>query len=210
MVMDIEILNKLSKTAGIAGVGFGVFLLIFRDVIRKNSFPILKKDHAYSLLRLVVILTWSVAVLGIIGWLLSGNVPKPNPDNKKFNPVSSKTSVTEEYKFRTMLDDCKSFNYRRCDEVGKALQTIVNSCEIRLKQFKGTGKEFILQKILCGNIQTMNIEFHGVLSAAKSGCTSDGLMACEANTNLLNTIQSFENSQGEMNIYSIVKSYGNL
>ena len=67
--MDAEILKTVSQVAGIGGIAIGVLLLVFREVIRKNIFPSLKKDHAFGLLRLIVILTWSVAVIGVIGWV---------------------------------------------------------------------------------------------------------------------------------------------
>lgn len=69
--MGTDLLKTLGQIAGIGGISLGVFLLLFRDVIRKNIFPKFKNEQlAYRLLRLIVILVWSVAILGIIVWVL--------------------------------------------------------------------------------------------------------------------------------------------
>jgi len=50
-------------------LALGIFFLLFREVIRKSIFPTLKKDDAYRLLRLIAVLIWSVAVIGIGAWV---------------------------------------------------------------------------------------------------------------------------------------------
>jgi hypothetical protein len=67
--MDTELLKTLGQVLGIGGVALGVFFLLFREVIRKSIFPTLKKDDAYRLLRLISVLIWSVAVIGIVAWI---------------------------------------------------------------------------------------------------------------------------------------------
>lgn len=66
--MDAEILKTVGQIAGLGGLALGVFLLLFREVIRKAIFPTLKKDHAYQLLRLIAILVSGVALAGIGTW----------------------------------------------------------------------------------------------------------------------------------------------
>jgi hypothetical protein len=51
--------------AGIGGLALGVFLLLFRDIIRKNIFPKLPAPEAYRLSRLITWAVWSIAVIGI-------------------------------------------------------------------------------------------------------------------------------------------------
>src|SRR5438128_7877237 len=51
MSMDPELLKTVSKVAGIGGIALCVVLLVFQDVIRKNIFPMLTKDHAYRIIR---------------------------------------------------------------------------------------------------------------------------------------------------------------
>src|SRR5258705_5450657 len=67
--MDAELLKTLGQVLGIAGVALGVFFLLFREIISKSIFPTLKKDDAYRLLRLISVLVWSVAVIGIGAWI---------------------------------------------------------------------------------------------------------------------------------------------
>jgi uncharacterized protein YjbI with pentapeptide repeats len=67
--MDAEILKVVGQVAGIGGVALGVLLLVFRDVIRKKIFPMLTKEQAYKLLRLVLVLVWLVALVGIGAWV---------------------------------------------------------------------------------------------------------------------------------------------
>lgn len=69
--MDSSILKTVGEIAGIGGLSLGVVLLVFRDVIRKKIFPTLTKEHAYRLLRLIVILTFAVGLAGLAAWVLT-------------------------------------------------------------------------------------------------------------------------------------------
>lgn len=68
--METKLLSTLAQIAGIGGIALGVFLLIFRDVIRKRIFPTLTRQQAYRLLVLALVLSWSVAIAGIVAWLV--------------------------------------------------------------------------------------------------------------------------------------------
>ena len=67
--MDSKLLMTLGQALGIGGLALGIFFLLFREVIRKSIFPTLKKDDAYRLLRLITVLIWSVAIIGIAAWI---------------------------------------------------------------------------------------------------------------------------------------------
>ena len=67
--MGSDILKTVGQIAGIGGLAIGVFLLLFRDVIRKNIFTGLTKEQSYRLLRTIIILIWSIALAGIIAWV---------------------------------------------------------------------------------------------------------------------------------------------
>lgn len=68
--METNILKILGQIAGIGGISLGVLLILFRDIIRKNIFPKFKDEKlAYRLLRLIVIVVWSVAIVGIGAWV---------------------------------------------------------------------------------------------------------------------------------------------
>ncbi len=66
--MEAHVLQAVGKVAGIGGIALGVFLLLFRDVIRKNIFPTLSDEHAYGLIKQFMYLTFGIAVIGIAAW----------------------------------------------------------------------------------------------------------------------------------------------
>ena len=78
--METQLLSTFAQIAGIGGIALGIFLLVFRDVIRKKIFPQLTKQQAYRLLVLALVLTWSVAIGGIIAWLMVSDGPDPGAE----------------------------------------------------------------------------------------------------------------------------------
>jgi hypothetical protein len=67
-VMNNSLLETLGQIAGLGGLALGVFLIVFRDVLRKNLFARLGPTHSYRVLRLILVLTWSLAILGLVLW----------------------------------------------------------------------------------------------------------------------------------------------
>lgn len=63
------VLQTVGQVAGVGGIALGVLLIIFRDVVRKNIFPNLAQVQAYRLMRLIIVLTFSIAALGIVAWV---------------------------------------------------------------------------------------------------------------------------------------------
>ena len=78
--MDADVLKIVGQVAGIGGLALGVFLLLFRDIIRKNIFPKLPPAEAYRLLRLITVAVWSVAIVGIAAWVYSTQARQPSHD----------------------------------------------------------------------------------------------------------------------------------
>lgn len=56
------------------------FLLLFRDIIRKNIFSKLPAPKAYKLLRLIGICVWSVAIVGIAAWVYTATFQPALPN----------------------------------------------------------------------------------------------------------------------------------
>jgi hypothetical protein len=83
--MDTEVLKNVGQVAGIGGIALGVFLLLFRDIIRKNIFPKLPSAEAYRLLRLITGAVWSVAIVGIIAWVYV----ETRPSSASGSPVTA-------------------------------------------------------------------------------------------------------------------------
>lgn len=75
--MDPSILKVVGQIAGIGGIALGVLLIIFRNIIRKNIFPQLKPAEAYKIIRLIIILTFVIALSGIIAWVYTSTRPVP-------------------------------------------------------------------------------------------------------------------------------------
>ncbi|GLR44025.1 hypothetical protein [Mesorhizobium amorphae] len=67
--MDAAVLQAVGQVAGIGGLALGVFLLLFREIIRKKIFPMLPPAQAYRLLRLITGAVWSIALAGIAAWV---------------------------------------------------------------------------------------------------------------------------------------------
>jgi hypothetical protein len=65
-----EIALTWAKVAGIGGIALFVFLVIFRDVIKKKIFPRLSPDQAFKIILLILVLTFLIACVGISAWYL--------------------------------------------------------------------------------------------------------------------------------------------
>src|SRR5689334_1511523 len=78
--MDAETLKVVAQVAGIGGVALAVLLMVFREVIQKNIFPNLSQDSGYRLLRLIIVSTWSVAIVGVGAWVYAREQAKPTVD----------------------------------------------------------------------------------------------------------------------------------
>jgi hypothetical protein len=80
---DMETLEVMGKVAGIGGLALGTFLILFRDVIRKSIFSNLSRDQSYRLIRLILILVWSIAIAGIAAWLIAPMIARTDQAEKK-------------------------------------------------------------------------------------------------------------------------------
>jgi hypothetical protein len=74
-----ETLTVVAKVAGIGGIALGVLALIFREVIRKNIFPQLGNAHAYRIIRLMILLTFAIALISVVAWLTVQIFGAPTP-----------------------------------------------------------------------------------------------------------------------------------
>lgn len=73
--MDAEILKSAGQIAGIGGLAMGVFMLLFREIIRKKLFPQLTKKGAERLLSLMAVLIFIIAAIGIGAWIWPADTP---------------------------------------------------------------------------------------------------------------------------------------
>ena len=119
--MEHTILETVGKIAGLGGLALGVFLLLFRDVIRKNIFPNLTRSQAFRLLMLVLVLVWSVALAGIAAWVY---VTVSNSGSS--GPTELETSLSElvpllELRAQQITSQLREFATRISDEGLKSL-----------------------------------------------------------------------------------------
>jgi hypothetical protein len=66
--MEPQLLKMLGQIAGIGGIALGVFLLLFRDVIRRKISPKLTQNQGYRVILVFMILTWSIAIVGVAAY----------------------------------------------------------------------------------------------------------------------------------------------
>jgi hypothetical protein len=77
--------NKLFKTlggiAGLAGIAFGVLLLLFQGVLQQKFLPGTGLDtvQAYHVLMALMVLTFGLAAAGIVAWLIFAALPSGTP-----------------------------------------------------------------------------------------------------------------------------------
>lgn len=70
--MESNLLKELGKIAGLAGIALGIFLLLFKGVLEKQFLPSagLSSSQAFAVILALMILTFGIAVIGVIGWLV--------------------------------------------------------------------------------------------------------------------------------------------
>ncbi len=65
MSAEFDLIKTVGQIAGIGGIALGVFLRIFKEIIRKNIFPMLTKEQAYRLLSRISVFVFIIALVGI-------------------------------------------------------------------------------------------------------------------------------------------------
>jgi hypothetical protein len=82
--MDDSLFRIFGQVAGIGGLALGVLMVLYREVIRRRIFPQLSQDQAYRVIRLIVVLTWTVALVGVGSWVYTS---RPQHDDRS-DPIS--------------------------------------------------------------------------------------------------------------------------
>jgi hypothetical protein len=86
--METTLLKTLGQIAGIGGLSLGLILIIFREVLKKNIYPTLNRIQAYRILRLIILLVWSIAIIGILAWLITSPENSSQKESKTDNLTS--------------------------------------------------------------------------------------------------------------------------
>jgi hypothetical protein len=84
--MENRLLSSLGKIAGFAGISLGLFLILFRGVLEQKFLPQagLTSPQAFAIILALMILTFGIAAIGVVAWLISNsprgsNAPVPAP-----------------------------------------------------------------------------------------------------------------------------------
>ncbi|MDB5002861.1 MAG: hypothetical protein JWQ34_1086 [Mucilaginibacter sp.] len=83
--------SAVAKYAGIAGIAIAIIFLIFREIIKKAIFPSLTKKQAYNVIRLIIICSTIIGVIGLTVSILpsykSVDVYPKQSDSLKYEPL---------------------------------------------------------------------------------------------------------------------------
>jgi hypothetical protein len=73
--MQPNLFKVLGGVAGLAGVSLGVFLLLNHRVLGLDIFPGLSQAQAFAIIFALLVFTFGISGIGVIGWLLTKGVP---------------------------------------------------------------------------------------------------------------------------------------
>ncbi len=88
-----NLLKTLGSIAGIGGISIGLILILFKDIIKKKIFPQLTKKQAYKIIRLIVILSFIISVIGMTTYLIKEVDHKKNPENNSTTVIKDTTLI---------------------------------------------------------------------------------------------------------------------
>lgn len=66
--MDLSLLEKLLASTGLGGFCVGILLVIFKETLRAKFLSKLTKEHSFKIVKTIIWLVWSIAVLGLLSW----------------------------------------------------------------------------------------------------------------------------------------------
>lgn len=155
--MNPNILEMLGRVAGVGGISLGVFLVIYRDFLRRKIFSNLTKDQSYRILRLLLWLTWSVAIAGIVAWMVGSQA--------QTNAKLEKRGAAVEGGDKPTAPDAEAERTAARDVAARITQTVNQ----RLDTIKRVLKPAVA-KDQAGGIAAINGESLREWEAAKSGC----------------------------------------
>jgi len=101
--MDGELLKIVGTIAGIGGISLGVLYLLLKEIIRKKIFPTLTNNHAYSILRLIIVVICGVSFVGIIAWAFLQYIEYQKNSNTLNASDFAASNITEELKLTDII-----------------------------------------------------------------------------------------------------------
>jgi hypothetical protein len=89
--MDYQLFKIVGALAGLGGIGVAAVVYIFREIIRKEIFPQLTKNQAYTLLNRMIVLTSIIGFVGIVAYVALSFLKEPTPSNQRDKHATSST-----------------------------------------------------------------------------------------------------------------------
>ncbi len=93
MSAEFDLIKTVGQVAGIGGIALGVFLLLFKEIIRKNIFPMLTKEQAYRLLSRISVFVFIIALVGIGAWVYTSTSSSSSGDTNTATASGSGAAV---------------------------------------------------------------------------------------------------------------------
>ncbi len=93
MSAEFDLIKTVGQIAGIGGIALGVFLRIFKEIIRKKIFPMLTKEQAYRLLSRISTYTFIIALVGIGAWVYTSTSNSSSSDTNTATASGSGAAV---------------------------------------------------------------------------------------------------------------------
>jgi len=93
---NLDILEKLGKVAGIAGIAVGALVLIFSGIIQKNIFPNMTKEQGFRIIRMMIVAASMLAVVGIAAWIYTEYQKNKADKNSTLITKNLKGSIVNE------------------------------------------------------------------------------------------------------------------
>jgi len=114
-IITSEVLKAVSVSAGLAGLGVFLCLVIFREIIRKTIFPRLTKQQGSQILNRLITLTAVVTIISILAYTLLKVIPliQERRDNGSvINITDNRTTQIQQspVDLKTFRDHAKSTN----------------------------------------------------------------------------------------------------
>ena len=79
--MEGRLFSALGQRAGLGGIAFGVFLLLFRGILERRFLPKagLDSPQAFAVILALMIFTFGLAAIGVIAWLIGRGINPKAP-----------------------------------------------------------------------------------------------------------------------------------
>jgi len=90
--MDINLFKMFGQVAGIGGIALGIFLYLFKDLLKKIKVPGLKREQWFKVIIIFMVLVWLLAIIGIGAWLFSIYLNPDTTNLKSFTLPGSKSA----------------------------------------------------------------------------------------------------------------------